>query len=258
MPWHITAFYRFSEVPDPAALKAELLEKAGPLGMKALIILATEGLNGTAAFPDAAARSRFQDWLRGKFGDIDFKDSESDIAPFRRLVIKLRPEIVTLKRPDLRPAGPRRHLAAAEWDRAVAAGAILLDTRNRFESRLGTFRGALTPEIARFEEFPEAVRRANLPKDRPILIFCTGGIRCEKAILALEEQGYGDVAQLEGGILKYLEETGGGSWDGECFVFDDRVALTAGLEPTARFTLCPTCGNPQPRVTACTGCGDAS
>lgn len=244
-PWHVTAFYCFREVPDPAALRLELLALEEIFAMKALIILAREGINGTAAFRDEDGRRGFQDWLRERFGkNLSFKDSSSAATPFRRMVVKIRPEIVTLKRPDLRPQGPRRHLGPRAWDEAIARGAVLLDTRNRFESRIGTFRGAVTPEISRFEEFPEAVRRSNLPKDAPILIFCTGGIRCEKAILSLEEMGYSDVSQLDGGILRYLEETGGGSWEGECFVFDGRVAVTKELQPSGRYTLCAKCGNP--------------
>ncbi|MBX2989097.1 MAG: hypothetical protein KF802_14500 [Bdellovibrionaceae bacterium] len=255
-PWHITTFYHFAPVADPAALKEHLRERGQALGMKALIILAAEGLNGTAGFTSEAERDQFESELNAFFrAALDFKRSLSVIPPFRKLSIKIRPEIVSLGRPDLVPARQANRLSAAQWDQAIAEGAVLLDTRNLDESRIGSFRGALLPDIGRFEQFPAAVEKMNLDPQQKILIFCTGGIRCEKAALALSEQGFRDVHQLDGGILRYLEETGGGSWEGECFVFDDRVAVDTRLQPSQRYRLCPHCGRPADQVLSCGQCG---
>lgn len=255
--WALTSFYRFTPLRDPEATKREILKRWNPLGLRALIILAPEGLNGTVAAPSKELRSQFQEWLKETFSpDMEFKDSHSSgNCPFRKLTIKIRPEIVTLKRPDLLPQGPHRHLKSHEWDQAIASGAILLDTRNLYESRIGSFKNAILPEIETFDEFPDAVRKMDLPKDQQILIFCTGGIRCEKAILALEEQGFSNVAQLEGGILKYLEEGSAPHWEGECFVFDHRVAVGKGLTPTETYRLCPLCGDPGDQPIECVNCG---
>ncbi|MBX3033248.1 MAG: hypothetical protein KF865_04925 [Bdellovibrionaceae bacterium] len=255
-PWHITTFYHFAPVADPAALKERLLERGQALGMKALIILAAEGLNGTAGFPSEAERNQFETALNEIFRtSLDFKRSFSATPPFRKLSIKIRPEIVSLGRPDLVPAYQESRLSSREWDQAIAEGAVLLDTRNLYESRIGSFRGALIPDIEHFEQFPAAVGKMGLDPQQKILIFCTGGIRCEKAALALNEQGFRNVHQLDGGILRYLEETGGGAWEGECFVFDDRVAVNPQLQPSRRYRLCPHCGRPADQALNCAQCG---
>lgn len=254
--WFLTSFYHFTPLQSPTETKTQMISRWSPLGLLALVILGKEGINGTVAAPTAELRSQLQEWLRETFGITDFKDSEaSGKAPFRKFSIKLRPEIVTLGRPDLKPHGPHRHLSPTDWEEAIASGGILLDTRNLYESRIGTFQGALIPEIDRFEQFPEAVEKMNLPKDKQILIFCTGGIRCEKAILALEEQGFQNVAQLEGGILNYFEKTKAEKWDGECFVFDHRVAVKKDLSPSDKYGLCPLCGDPAEEWITCVECG---
>ncbi|MBX3040371.1 MAG: hypothetical protein KF789_06640 [Bdellovibrionaceae bacterium] len=254
--WFLTSFYLFTPLRDPKTTKAEILARWEPEGIRALVILSNEGLNGTIAAPSAESRQQFQAWMTETFGTMEFKDSESTgKSPFRKFTIKLRPEIVTLGRPDLKPTGPHRHLSATEWEKAIESGAILLDTRNLYESKIGTFKGALIPPIDRFEEFPAAVDQMNIPKDQQILIFCTGGIRCEKAILAMEERGYQNVSQLDGGILKYFEDTKGDKWDGECFVFDYRVAVKKDLTPSERYTLCPLCGDPAEHPATCVQCG---
>lgn len=254
--WFLTSFYLFTPLQDPQATKEELTSQWDPQGLKALIILSKEGLNGTVAAPTAELRTALQTWLQAKYGAMEFKDSDATgKSPFRKFAIKVRPEIVTLGRPDLKPHGPHRHLNSTEWEKAIESGAILLDTRNLYESRIGTFKNALIPQIDRFEQFPDAVAQMNLPKDQQILIFCTGGIRCEKAILAMEEQGFQNVAQLDGGILKYFEDTKADQWDGECFVFDHRVAVKKDLSPSERYGLCPLCGDPAEDLITCIECG---
>lgn len=254
--WFLSSFYVFVSLDDPPRVAANLRAFSQARGLRGLVILAKEGFNAGLAAPNpealAEAKSLFREIAAG--APLDEKDSTHEKAPYQGFQIKLRDEIVSLGRPDLLPTPTARKLSPEEWDQAIDGGAILLDTRNTYESRIGSFPGAIKPALRAFSEFPEAVRQANLPKDRPILIFCTGGIRCEKAAAALNEQGYERVYQLDGGILRYLEKTGGGRWDGECFVFDHRVAVTRELEPTSRFGLCPLCGQAAEHEVRCLHC----
>lgn len=260
-PWYITTFYKFVELADPEAFKKTVEDMWAPRGLHTLMILAHEGINSTTAAPSLAVMNEFKTWLRQTFNtDFPFKDSQSDRIPFRKkMTIKIRPEIVTLQRPDLVPASERHnHLSAEEWEQAIREGATILDTRNRYETELGTFKGAVLPPIDEFSEFGEAVEKMNLPKDKKTLIFCTGGIRCEKAILQLEEQGFKNVYQLDGGILNYFENSRGEYWDGECFVFDNRVAVDKNLTPTKTYVFCPLCGDPAKSPITCAHCGKES
>lgn len=259
--WYVTTFYKFTPLNDPEAFKAELRDLWAPKGLRALVILAVEGINATVAAPSEELLKEFKSWLQNRLAtDFPFKDSVSEKIPFRyKMTIKIRPEIVSLKRPDLVPESVvNNHLNSQEWEKAVAEGAVLIDTRNTYESDIGTFKNALIPPIKEFSEFGEAVEKMDVKKDQKILIFCTGGIRCEKAILEMNERGYENVYQLEGGILKYLEETDGKLWDGECFVFDNRVAVTKDLQPTQKYSFCPHCGNPAEQTYACGECGESA
>ncbi|MCB0360291.1 MAG: hypothetical protein KDD44_11670, partial [Bdellovibrionales bacterium] len=187
------------------------------------------------------------------------KMSYADSAPFRRLKIQRRHEIVTIGRqfnplPEDAPS-----LTPDEWHRWLSSETPpqVLDTRNRYEVEIGTFRGAIDPEIDSFREFPEYVERCELDKDKPVLMFCTGGIRCEKALHVMKERGFREVYQLQGGILNYLAAHPDGYFDGECFVFDDRVAVDTKLRPTGKYAFCPACGNPANCPSTCTVCGSS-
>lgn len=211
-----------------------------------LVLVAEEGLNGTVA----GASSDIQDFksfveaLAG-INDIRFKDSISTVAPFHRVSVDIRREIVGMKRPDLvPPTTENRHLSPREWHEFLQSETdyTLIDTRNRYETRAGMFRGAIDPKIQNFSEWGSYLENAQIPKDRPVLIYCTGGIRCEKAILEMTARGYEDVFQLRDGILGYLEEFPEGHYEGDCFVFDDRVTVGPDLKPTGNFGICPGCG----------------
>lgn len=130
----------------------------------------------------------------------------------------------------------------------------ILDTRNTYESAIGTFEGAIVPPLASFHEFPAYVEKSNIPKEKPVLMFCTSGIRCEKAAEEMRNQGYKEVYQLDGGITNYLAEYPNGHWRGECFMFDHRVAIDTTLKPSTRYKLCPACGNPGDVRTTCEHC----
>ena len=237
------AAYRFVPLADLPALRDALRTRAEAASLKGTVLLAPEGINlflaGARADVDA-----FLAWLRGdiRFAGLAVKESLSDQAPFGRLRVRLKREIITLRAPVAPHAGRAPAVDAATLKRWLDQGhddagrpVLLLDTRNAYETDVGRFAGALDYRIPSFTALPEAVladRERYLGKT--IVSYCTGGIRCEKAALHLSAQGLGEVLQLEGGILKYLEETDGSHWEGDCFVFDGRGAIDKSLGPTLR------------------------
>jgi UPF0176 protein len=245
------AAYRFVPVPNPGALRDPLRALCLSLGLKGTILLAPEGINlflaGERGAIDRLLATLDQDErFLALFAHLTVKRSVSNGQPFRRMLVRIKQEIITMRHPALVPAeGRAPAITPAQLAKWLAEGhddegrpILLLDTRNRFEVELGTFENAKDLAIRRFGEFPDAYRTAIAegaldPLNQHIVTFCTGGIRCEKAALFLAEEGATSVSQLEGGILKYFEEVGSAHWQGECFVFDDRVALDPALTPTA-------------------------
>ncbi|OGJ65045.1 hypothetical protein A3F36_01170 [Candidatus Peribacteria bacterium RIFCSPHIGHO2_12_FULL_55_11] len=253
---YITAGYTFFPLEEQQlpALRRELLAFGQSHEMRGLTLLATEGINGTVC-GSSAAITAWKKLLTEHFGPITFKDSSAEKPVFRRWSVKIKPEIVAIKRDSVKPAGRHRHLTPQEWNAKLEKKDItVIDARNHFEVELGRFRGAVDPMTTHFSEFPEYVATSNIPKDKEILLYCTGGIRCEKAIIAMEEQGYKNVFQLEGGILAYLEQCPEGSFEGECFVFDKRVAVDQHLQPSQTYGICPHCGDPGTLKIACERC----
>lgn len=240
--------YKFTPLDDLPAWRDRLRQVTQECDLKGTILLSHEGINlFVAGTPENLAP--FLRTLRSIPGlaDLTPKESESDHQPFNRMLVKIKKEIIPFGVEGIDPARhPTRKLPAStlkQWldeKRAIT----LLDTRNDYEVRLGTFRGAIPAGIEHFREFPDAVRR--LPaemKKQPIVMFCTGGIRCEKAGPYLEREGFENVFQLEGGILKYFEQCGGAHYEGECFVFDRRVGVDAALRETDSV-LCFNCQIP--------------
>ncbi len=242
------AVYKFAPLADLPALRDELLEQCRADAMRGTILLSPEGINLFVA----AARPAV-DRLLERLGKVDGlgglkpKFSESDHQPFTRMLVRLKREIIAFGVPGIDPAAhtsPR--IAPAELRRWLDEGrpVTLLDTRNTYETDLGSFAKARTLDLDHFRNFPQAA--ATLPeslKDQPIVTFCTGGIRCEKAAPFLETLGFTNVLQLDGGILKYFEDCGAAHYDGECFVFDKRVAVDASLRETGA-ALCFACQMP--------------
>ena len=234
--------YKFDPLPDAPALRPLLLERAQALGLKGTILLAEEGINLFLAGPADAVRS-FVAQLRqdARFADIAPKESWSATQPFRKMLVKVKGEIIRMNHTAIRPArGRAPAVAPATVRRWLAQGVdddgrpvVTLDTRNAFEVDHGTFEGAIDWRITRFTEFPAALHahKAEL-QDKTVVSFCTGGIRCEKAAILMQEVGLTHVYQLEGGILKYFEETDGAHYQGNCFVFDEREALAHDLSAT--------------------------
>jgi UPF0176 protein len=235
------AAYKFVALDDLPALKAAILQALATRSIKGTVLLAEEGINLFLA----AHRPEIHDflaWLRAdiRFEDLEIKESWSSTQPFHKLLVKIKPEIIRMNHPAIRPsAGRAPAVDAATLRRWLDSGqddegrpVVTLDTRNVFEVDVGTFKNAIDWRIAKFTEFPQAVldHREELA-GKTIVSFCTGGIRCEKAAIYLQEAGIANVYQLDGGILKYFEECGHAHFDGECFVFDDRRAVDAALNP---------------------------
>jgi len=255
------AAYKFVSIPQPEGWVPPLQERCRELALKGTIVLATEGINLFLAGSNTAI-DQFIAYLHGdklfdnRFCDLDIKSSLSSRQPFKRMVVRVAKEIITMRHPMICPEAQRApavdaHTLKGWLDRGVDdAGrpVVLMDTRNAFEVNMGTFDGALDFDIERFSEFPDAVKKTlastdNL-KDKTIVSFCTGGIRCEKAALFLQELDIPHVYQLDGGILRYFEEAGGAHWKGECFVFDERVAVDSKLAPTIKVYEGRTGGEP--------------
>ncbi len=234
--------YKFVPLPDAHTLRELLLQRANALELKGTILLAEEGINLFLAGPKWYVRA-FIAQLHGdvRFADIAPKESWSDHQPFKKMLVKIKTEIIRMNHPTIQPAlGRAPSVAPATVKRWLDQGhddagraVVTLDTRNDFEVDEGTFEGAIDWRITKFTEFPPALRQ-NLDalKDKTVVSFCTGGIRCEKAAILMREEGLEHVYQLEGGILKYFEETDGSHYNGSCFVFDERRALDPALHTT--------------------------
>lgn len=251
-PIRVTALYHFASFDDPAALRGPLEALCRENGVRGTLLLAREGVNGTiAGAPEAIERVLAH--LRALPGcaDMPVKNAVAETMPFHRLKVRLKQEIVSMGEPDVDPANNAgTYVAPEEWDDLIARpDTIVIDTRNDYEVAIGSFPGAIDPGTRSFREFPgwfranrEALLREGVSK---VAMFCTGGIRCEKATAFLKAEGADDVYHLEGGILNYLEKVPAArsSWDGECFVFDERVAVGHDLAP-GNHVLCRACRMP--------------
>ncbi|MEQ6203056.1 rhodanese-related sulfurtransferase [Sulfitobacter sp. HNIBRBA2951] len=246
----IAALYHFARFEDPAALKPALLALCTQHEVAGTLLLAHEGVNGTIAGPSAAAIEAVLTHLRALPGcaQLEHKISHAETPPFGRMKVKIKREIVTMGQPDVDPRARTGHyVEASEWNDLIARDDVaVIDTRNDYEVAIGTFEGAIDPDTASFGEFP-AWWEANKHRfhNKKVAMFCTGGIRCEKSTNYLLGQGVEDVYHLKGGILKYLEEVPQqeSTWNGACFVFDNRVSVEHGLKPGPHL-LCHGCRRP--------------
>ncbi len=249
----IAAFYKFIQLSDPVAVQHDLQKACESAGILGTILIAHEGINGTVcALREGicALMAHFAD--SPYFFDIQPKYSFAKEPAFYRMKVRLKREIVTMGQPDIDPKNSvGTYVSAQDWNALISASeTLVIDTRNRYEVAIGTFENAVDPETASFRDFPAWIENymADLPEEkRPknIAMFCTGGIRCEKATSYLRSRGYENVFHLEGGILKYLETMPAedSAWRGECFVFDQRVSVKHGLAPGA-YDQCHACRIP--------------
>ncbi len=245
----VVALYKFVTLEDFEALRQPLLDTLTRNGVKGTLLLAREGINGTIA----GARDGMDavlTWLRSdpRLSDLDHKESLCDEMPFYRTKVKLKKEIVTIGVPGVSPNEKvGTYVEPQDWNALISDPEVLLiDTRNDYEVSIGTFEGAIDPQTKTFREFPEYVK-ANFDPSRhkKVAMFCTGGIRCEKASSYMLQQGFDEVFHLKGGILKYFEEVPAeqSKWNGECFVFDNRVTVRHDLAPGS-FDQCHACRHP--------------
>ena len=252
-PIRVAALYRFTRLADLAAIKPPLAQLCCTNGVRGTLLLANEGINGTIAGTDDGIDAVLAH-IRTLPGcaDLEVKDSRAATMPFHRMKVRLKREIVTMGEPDIDPLEDvGQYVDPADWNALIAdPGTIVIDTRNDYEVAVGSFAGALDPKTRSFRDFPAWFRehRDELVGDGPpprIAMFCTGGIRCEKSTAFLKAEGLDEVYHLKGGILKYLETVPEAEslWEGECFVFDQRVAVGHGLAP-GTHGLCHACRMP--------------
>ncbi len=240
--------YKFIPLAKIATLRVDLLKKADDLQIKGTILLSHEGININLA-AQRKSIDAYKAFLKQipVFADIEFKESVSDFTPFAKMVIKLKKEIISMGVEGIQPPSQPENAIAPEtlksWYESGQEFNIL-DTRNIYEYKIGTFENAQTLPLENFRQLPELLMHfSEEDKEKPTVMFCTGGVRCEKAMPYLKEQGFRNIYQLHGGIIKYLEACGGEHYQGECFVFDDRVALTKDLKASGA-QLCQGCQAP--------------
>jgi len=229
------AFYRFVALADAPAFRDRVQAECDAHGIQGVVLVAHEGINGTVAGRPEAVRHLLA-WLRAdpRLAELEHKEALGDKAPFYRMRVRFKPEIVTLGVPEVDPVNQvGSYVAARDWNRLIGdPDVVVIDTRNDYEVAIGTFEGAVNPHTASFRELPQWVdSHADMLRGKKIAMFCTGGIRCEKSTALMRQRGYDEVYHLQGGILKYLETVGEADslWRGECFVFDERVAVGHGL-----------------------------
>lgn len=246
-PFVNIAGYRFVDLPDRDELREPFREACEKNRLLGTILLSTEGINFFLC-GDQAGIDGFLNYLESdeRFVDIPLKISHSEKLAFRRMNVRLKKEIISMGMDEIRPADYTGDaISPTEFKHWLDEGRdiTILDTRNDYEIRIGTFENAVDLDISTFRTFPDAVANSDLDKEKTVVMFCTGGIRCEKASALMLNQGFQDVRQLEGGVLGYFEEVGGAHWNGDCFVFDRRVAVDPEMNVTGA-EVCFACREP--------------
>ena len=247
----VAALYKFVEINNLLSLKDNLYKICEENNIMGTILIADEGINGTISGKDNQIKQTISSLLSDeRFSNLEIKYSSTDRQPFHRMKVRLKKEIVTIGLPEINPNKKvGTYVKPEDWNDLISdPNVIVIDTRNKYETKIGSFQNALDPETSSFREFPSWVKKFKNSKDntnKKIAMFCTGGIRCEKASSLMKEEGFEDVYHLQGGILKYLEKIDkeNSLWDGECFVFDQRVCLTDELE-VGSYKMCFACRMP--------------
>lgn len=241
---HILLFYKYVEMDNSEKFAVEHKKMCEKLGLKGRILVAKEGINGSVA-GTVEKTEAYKEQMRkdSRFADMQFKEDLGISVPFQKMIVKVKKEIVTFgQNVDLKNTG--KHLTPKEFLDICNSNdedVIILDARNNYESKVGKFKNAVTPDIEKFSEFPKVVDGLKDKKDKKIVMYCTGGIRCEKASAYMKEQGFKDVSQLKGGILTFGKEFPDTTWEGTCFVFDRRLVSPVNSEGVA-ISNCETCG----------------
>lgn len=265
--YHIIASYKFFDWPQGTDFEtlADKIEKWGDeQQVKGLLLIGKEGYNGTLACPTEESKRALLELLQSfcQPHQIDYKESSSHFQPFRRMKVKVKKEIVTMGDEAVLPQADKdaSHLTPQQWNEFIKSkNPVVLDVRNDYEMEIGKFKTAKDWQMKEFTEFPKLVQDLDIDKEATVLMYCTGGIRCEKASIEMRRQGYKNVYQLDGGILNYLQEYPNDEFHGECFVFDHRVAVDQGLKPSTKYALCAHCGQPaQLKPFECMQCHEPS
>ena len=251
----VTAFYSFFSIPESALLgkKKQLLADGEKHGIRGLILIGPEGINATLSGKESSLEE-YKEKVSSLFDqNFHYKDSFSEKWSFKRLSIKIKKEIIKINKqtPSLKKKG---HLSPEEWEEELRKNPQILDIRNDYEIKIGRFKKSFDLNLKVFQEFSQKLKKTPLEKDKKTMIYCTGGIRCEKAMEIMEEQGFKEVYQLEGGILNYLKHYPNSHFKEECFVFDRRVAVDQNLKPSKKYNLCPHCGQPASIKLECSHC----
>ena len=247
----VATFYKFVKVDELVALQDQLYAICNKNNVMGTILIANEGVNGTiSSKPREIEKTLISIQKDDRFSEIEIKYSSTNKQPFHKMRVKLKKEIVTIGLPEINPNKTvGTYVKPEQWNDVISdPDVILIDTRNKFEIKIGSFKNALDPRTTSFRDFPEWVKKFKQDKtntNKKIAMYCTGGIRCEKASSLMKEEGFNEVYHLQGGILKYLEqvEKEKSLWEGECFVFDDRVCLTENLE-VGSYKMCFACRMP--------------
>lgn len=247
----VAALYKFVEIDDLLSLQSNLYEICEKNNIMGTILIANEGINGTISGKTNEINQTISLLKSDKrFANIEIKYSSTNKQPFHRMKVRLKKEIVTIGLPEINPNKKvGTYVKPEDWNDLISdPNVIVIDTRNKYETKIGSFQNALDPETSSFREFPDWVKKFKSSKEnanKKIAMFCTGGIRCEKASSLMKEEGFEDVYHLQGGILKYLEtiDKENSLWNGECFVFDQRVCLTDELE-VGSYKMCFACRMP--------------
>jgi len=247
----VAALYKFVEINDLLSLQDNLYNICEENNIMGTILIANEGINGTISGKHNEIKETISSLTSdNRFSNIEIKYSSTDKQPFHRMKVRLKKEIVTIGLPEINPNKKvGTYVRPEDWNELISdPNVIVIDTRNKYETKIGSFQNALDPETSSFREFPDWVKKFKNSEDntnKKIAMFCTGGIRCEKASSLMKEEGFEDVYHLQGGILKYLEtvDKENSLWNGECFVFDQRVCLTDELE-VGSYKMCFACRMP--------------
>lgn len=250
--YKVILYYKFNDIEDPKQFARDHRMYCKDLNLFGRVYVSDEGINGTLA-GTVEAIDKYKADLRAiaGFEDTAFKEDISETIPFAKLIVKYRPEIVSLKADvELKPhQTPGNHLSPKEWRSVMESDEdyVMIDVRNNYESKVGHFEGAILPDLKNFYDFPNWLddeANENIPKDKKVLMYCTGGIRCEKFSILMEQKGWKDVNQLDGGIINYGKQEGGAHFKGKCFVFDDRLVVPINQNELDPIATCELSGQP--------------
>ena len=252
----VSSFYKFFAIPKTELQKRQLevRAKGKNLTITGLALISKEGLNATFCGSEKSIEILKKELSQLFNQSFFWKDTNSPIPAFKRLSVKIKKDIINIGKPCSAPAKKKASLSPEEWEEKLKNKAQILDVRNTYEVELGRFQGAIDLNIDHFQQFSKKLDQFKLSKEKETLIYCTGGIRCEKALKVMKDKGFQKVYQLKGGILNYLKEFPNSYFEKECFVFDHRVSLNQNLEMVGTYSLCPHCGQPGNQATSCKHC----